>query len=473
MQSVIFARNHSRLLDRSLFTSHRRCCSELSNQQKKIHPGFNNHLYFLNHSTTQDLPRIRSTEARINESELRDHNVLRSALVEAYTRCNARDDAERAFRLFETPSSKLWQRMIECDLRHDDPSKANQRLKQMMDANIEPQTFIWDAFLNFYKNKNQLNKAYDLLCDSSQSKYPPQRENWFKLLWAFGKNDQLHAEMMTYRKMRSLGITLDLSSWNSLLASIGKKGDVDGVQTLFDEMKSANVEPDVVTWNSVLNTLRKAKRIDKMTNLMEEMKSRDIDQDRVTWSVYLSALGEANRIDEMLAKLNEAKLEIFHPDPWNAVLECLGRKRKIEEMMSIFGAMERSGVTPDHVTWSTLLHSLGTAGKLKEMFDLFRQIKDVVISPVPWNAVLSILGKNVANVDLTLSVFNEMKTSSALPNHVTYIIMISMLSQANKEEEMEKFISEGKSRFPEISEYGISQLRKKRIQVEKKINLVE
>eukprot|EP01119_Soliformovum_irregulare_P025456 TRINITY_DN9439_c0_g1_i2.p1 TRINITY_DN9439_c0_g1~~TRINITY_DN9439_c0_g1_i2.p1 ORF type:complete len:389 (+),score=78.08 TRINITY_DN9439_c0_g1_i2:71-1237(+) len=290
-------------------------------------------LQFLNNSHDPDLTTIRCLEEAILETPLSSVHVLHSALLNAYGRCSAREDVERKFNQLKSkhgvPSPQVYEHVIRCNLNSNDASEALMRLDEMVRFNLHPTTHTWNDFIEYYEKHGALMQAYNLMANAS-STCRPSRNNWFKLMFAFGRAMALDEEIKTFYKIKSLGFTFDIREFNILLDSHGRKGRVDDMLKFLEEMEDLNIVPNDVTRCTILTGLGNAQRIEDMMQLFESMKP-----------------------------------DITTCNPWNTVLSTLGKK-EISRMASLFQELKQSSVRPDAYTYGILINAFANAGMKEE-----------------------------------------------------------------------------------------------------------
>eukprot|EP01119_Soliformovum_irregulare_P024075 TRINITY_DN8558_c0_g1_i1.p1 TRINITY_DN8558_c0_g1~~TRINITY_DN8558_c0_g1_i1.p1 ORF type:complete len:574 (-),score=152.69 TRINITY_DN8558_c0_g1_i1:8-1729(-) len=434
MQKISFPRlpiarssiHHSPLRSRSY------CAESL---EHRIQQDVDRHLIFLNHSGKDDLDHIRQREKEINDvSELKGHLTLKIALLNAYATCGARIDAERKFievvRGVNGPprSPKLWSHMLDCDLQHDDLPTAMNRFQWMMELDVEPNDYIWNAFCDYHEKRGQLMNTYELF---SRSKYQPNRNCWLKLMWAFGKSAQIDAELMVYYKMKKLGHGLTPGEWTMLLDSLCTRRRVDCARSLMKQMRPSDF-PHEIAWSTILDAQGKRGQIDDMLQLLDQMKGTIMPDDE-TWSVALATLKKAGRRDEMMAIFNFVKSELRSSKPWNIILS--DKKGKLPDLMALFNEMKSSKATPDEFTWTIVLAALGSANKFKEMLGMFYDLKPKLKDPHSWTAVMNALGKD-GQIEEMMHIFKEMRDTNTTPDHTTWAVILNAHGKAGRVTEL-------------------------------------
>ncbi|KAI4377949.1 hypothetical protein MLD38_015499 [Melastoma candidum] len=255
------------------------------------------------------------------------------------------------------------------------------------------------------------------------------------------------------RTVFDVGPVLDLVSWNAMVDGYVKNGDISAARELFDEMP----DRDVFGWNSMIYGYVANGDMEEARYLFDSMPVRDV----VSGNCMIEGYARIGNIS--------LALEIFDHMPlrnvvsWNSMLalcvrckdhdgcfKLFDRMMKEKEivpdcatLMSVLtatahaGDLERgkyvhsyikgNGIEPDVLLYTALLNMYAKCGAMDLACEVFDQMPDK--SVVSWNSMIMAYGLH-GHGEKALEVFLEMVKRGPLPNHATFVCILSACAHA-------------------------------------------
>lgn len=190
------------------------------------------------------------------------------------------------------------------------------------------------------------------------------------------------------------------------------------------------VRGDVVTWNAMMKACSQIGMISKVFYLMLEMQRRGINPDHVTFVSLLSDLC----CTPILKKITETHSQIIkrgfepHSQTSNCLINAYAKCGSITDSSKVFNGL----IQKDVVSWSTMIQAYAWDGKLDEMLDHFEQMRERGIMPNHFT-FLSLLSacSHVGLVQKGWEFFNSMKEDYNLEPGIEHLTcMVDMLCRA-------------------------------------------
>ncbi|KAG6525023.1 pentatricopeptide repeat-containing protein At5g39350-like [Zingiber officinale] len=190
------------------------------------------------------------------------------------------------------------------------------------------------------------------------------------------------------------------------------------------------VRGDVVTWNAMMKACSQIGTISKVFYLMLEMQRRGISPDHVTFVNLLSDLcctPVLKKITETHSQIIKRGFEI-HRQTSNCLINAYAKGGSIADSSKIFDGI----IQKDVVSWSTMIQAYAWDGKLDQVLDHFEQMRERGVMPNHFT-FLSLLSacSHVGLVQKGWEFFNSMKEDYNLEPGIEHLTcMVDMLCRA-------------------------------------------
>ncbi|CAK7322466.1 unnamed protein product [Dovyalis caffra] len=249
-------------------------------------------------------------------------------------------------------------------------------------------------------------EAVEVFLQMMRAGWSPNRVTFINLLAAISSlsmsklNHQIHALILKYN------VKDDNAIENALLACYGKSGEMENCEGIFSRMSERR---DEVSWNSMISGYIHNEFLAKAMDLVWLMMQRGQRLDCFTFATVLSACASV------------------------ATLEC---------GMEVHACAIRACLESDVVIGSALVDMYSKCGRIDYASRFFYLMP--VRNLYSWNSMISGYARH-GHGDNALRLFTQMKFSGQLPDHVTFVGVLSACSHVG-------LVDEGFEHFKSMNE---------------------
>ena len=301
----------------------------------------------------------------------------------------------------------------------------------------------------------------------------------------------------------------DVQAWNAMMVGYIENGQIEIAEDLFQKMPEHNFE----SWNELISGLVRSKRVTHAINLFMEMPQKC----QKMWNSILLELVRNGLIKQVHAIMEKfpysdvvtwtnlivgyfglgevgGAIQIFELMPardatvWNATVFGLGENDQGEEGLKLFIRMKESGPSADKATFTSVLticSDLPTlqfgkqthADVIKSGFNSFISVSNAMITMyarcgsmhsallefssmsshdiISWNSIICGFAHH-GNGEKALEMFERMRLTDIMPNHITFVGVLSACSHAGLVDQGRYYFDFMKSKCclqPEIEHY--------------------
>ncbi|CAN7118157.1 unnamed protein product [Brassica rapa subsp. narinosa] len=242
--------------------------------------------------------------------------------------------------------------------------------------------------------KSKLPPNYVRTVHASIIKSPFSNEIFIhnRLIDAYAKRGSLHDARKVFDEMPHRNVY----TWNTLVTALAKLGLLDEADSLFRSMP----ERDQCTWNSMVSGFAQRDRCEEALRYLASMHKEGFSLNEYSLASGLSAcssLSDVNRgvqIHSLIAKspclfsdvhIGSALVDMYskcgHVDEaqqcfdelrgyrnvvtWNSLITCYEQNGPVEEALTVFNLMLRSGFEPDEVTLASVISACASLSAVK------------------------------------------------------------------------------------------------------------
>ncbi|XP_057825853.2 pentatricopeptide repeat-containing protein At4g02750 [Cryptomeria japonica] len=408
--------------------------------------------------------------------------LVENTLIKMYVKCASLADARKVFDKMSERDVCSWTLMIAAYAKQGPAEEALILFREMQDVEADQLVFssvvsacaklafieqgmelhrviltrafqshvsVANALIDMYAKCGNVQKAQKLFNEMPE----PDVISWTSLIAGYTHSGLVHEALGFFERMPHR----DIVSWNAMVVGFSQNGFVDEAMKLFNEMPQSNV----VSWNAMITGFAQRGLVDKALKLFQEMPQRDV----VSWNAMLAGFAQNGFVDEALKLFQEM------PRPnlvsWNAMIAGFGQNGHIEETLVVFREMELAGMMPNSKTFACILPACAKFGALEQGKEIHEKIirggfhSDVYVTTalvdmyarcgniekarelfnrmhprpiVSWNAMIGGYAMNGDGKEV-FQLFEEMKYSGMVPNHITLVCVLSACSHAGMVDE--------------------------------------
>ena len=361
--------------------------------------------HFLVHACSRsfDLQRGSEIHGRVLKSGMGRNRSLNNNLMGFYSKCGKFENVQRLFDKLTHRDVISWNTMISCYVQMGLPGEAldvfremrasgvaadeitmisllsacsklrdletGERLHGYIEENgLEISGNLLNCLANMYIECGAMERAHELV---ARSEVGGDVVLWTSLVGGYVKAKRIHAARCVFDHIAEK----NLISWMTMISGYVQGGYYNESLELFIQMRHANVVPDEVLTVTALSA---------STRVEERELGRSIHGLVVKFGMVVDGL-LGNSLIHLYAKCgepNEAHL-VFKQLPsrsvasWNSMLDGFCRSGEFEKAKSFFNEIPNKDV----ISWNTMINTLAKSYQFGELFELFREMQSSSAKP--------------------------------------------------------------------------------------------
>lgn len=411
----------------------------------------------------------------INKSGLQYDVFLGNLLVQMYANCQAMNEAQAVFSNMPKHNTFSWGILIGALVRVGKGKEAIQSFKQMLLECMVPDKVVLLSALSACTIQLALveGKQIHVFVIGTLTESELTVRN--ALVNMYGKCGCLKEALETFHRMSER----DVISWTSIIAvctqhhqalQLFRRMQLEGMapnratfvsvldaccsQDLLSEGKQVHIwilsggcVLDVVVGTAIVNMYAKCGNLECAHKVFDEL----LEKNAVSWTAIITAYAQHGEGKEALQLYQQMQLEGATPDKvtYISVLCACASQALLSEGMQVHATIAESRFESDVAVGTSLVHMYSQCGKLEDARVMFDRMPERHV--VSWNAMIAAYAQHGQGKE-ALHIFHKLQLQGALPDMVTFFIVLSACSHSGLTKEgCTCFISM-------IEDYGITPL---------------
>lgn len=381
--------------------------------------------------------------------------VLKTAIVDMYSKCRRMEDAVKVFNLTPEYDVCLWTTVISGFTQNSQVSEAVRAFHDMELSGILPNNFTFASLLNASSSVLSLDLG----------------KQFHSRVISIGLEDDLYVgNTLVDMYMKCSHITTDavkafrgiaspnVISWTSLIAGFAEHGLEQYSFQLFAEMQAAGMQPNLFTLSTILGACGKMRSPVPTMMLHGHIIKTKADVDIAVGNALVDAYAGGGMTDEAWSVMR--LMNRRDPITYTSLVARLNQKGDHGMALKVFIHMRNDGIEMDEFSLPCFLSAaagLGTmeTGKqlhcysVKSGFQRFNSVSNSLVhlyskcgsthhahrafkdmnkpDQFSWNGLISGLALN-GYISQALSAFDDMRLAGVKPDSVTLLSLISACS---------------------------------------------
>ncbi|KAF9625928.1 hypothetical protein IFM89_027796 [Coptis chinensis] len=263
--------------------------------------------------------------------------------------------------------------------------KAVEWFERMYKTGLMPDEVTYSAVLDVYAMLGKVEEVLSLYEKGRASGWKPDPIAFSVLGKMFGEAGDYDGIRYVLQEMKSVGVEPNLVVYNTLLEAMGKAGKPGLARSLFEEMVGAGVVPNEKTLTALVKIYGKARWGRDALGLWERMRSNGWPMDFILYNTLLSMcadLGLEEEAEKLFGDMKGSDSKCM-PDSWSytAMLNIYGSGGKVEKAVSMFEEMLRLRVKLNVMGCTCLIQCLGKAKRIEDVVRVYGVSMDKGVQP--------------------------------------------------------------------------------------------
>eukprot|EP01018_Ginkgo_biloba_P019597 Gb_25048 [translate_table: standard] len=422
---LYFMDHHSLHPDTSTFTSLLQACvdNKALTEGKLvhahiIHTGFKPNIYLENTLVVMYAKCGSLIDARGVLDQMQARNVVSwTAMIAAYTSHGLSEEALTLFYKMQRTGMQPNPFTLSSVL----PSCANLAAlehgkevhKEIIRSGFQSNLFLASALVDMYVKSGSVENARNVF-----DKMPERNVvSWNAMIAGYAQNGCIDKALDLFEKMPERTVV----SWTAMIAGYAQNGRVDEALILFQNIP----EQDVVSWTTIIAGCAQNGRIDEAFELFQKMPGKNV----VSWTAMIAGFVQNEHFDEALKLFQRMQLTDVKPnaDTFTSVLPACANLAALENGKTVHEDIIRRGSQFDVFVGNALVDMYAKCGRIDDACRVFDKMpKRSVIS---WTAMIVGYGMHGYGKE-ALKIFEQMQHSDMIPNHVTFLGVLSACCHA-------------------------------------------
>ncbi|KAJ4707419.1 Pentatricopeptide repeat-containing protein [Melia azedarach] len=334
--------------------------------------------------------------------------------------------AHQLFAQITEPDTFMYNTMIRCSARSQDPLNGILLYTQMEKSCVKPNKFTFSFVLKACTRLLYRNMGFCVHGKVIKHGFEFNRFVRNTLIYFHANCGDLDAASVLFDG----NAKMDVVAWSALTAGYARRGELSVARSLFDEMPVK----DLVSWNVMITGYVKQREMEKARDLFNEVPKRDV----VTWNAMISGYVLCGMHKQALEMFEEMRNVGERPDDVTTVEFVICLCGIGERAMEVFCGMKEKDVS----TWSSVIGGLAFHGYAEESITLFREMQRLKFRPseITFVGVL-VACSHAGRVEEGKRYFQLMKDEYNIePNIRHYGCMVDLLARAGLLNEAFEFV---------------------------------
>ncbi|KAG8374880.1 hypothetical protein BUALT_Bualt10G0041500 [Buddleja alternifolia] len=274
--------------------------------------------------------------------------------------------------------------IITCAKRCNLFDKAVEWFERMYKTGLMPDEVTYSAVLDVYAKLGKVEEVMSLYERGRASGWKPDPIAFSVLGKMFGEAGDYDGIRYVLQEMKSLGVQPNLVVYNTLLEAMGKAGKPGLARSLFEEMVDSGISPNEKTLTALIKIYGRARWAKDALDLWERMRLNNWPVDFILYNTLLSMCADLGLVEEAEKLFDDMKgSERRKPDSFSytAMLNIYGSGGNVDKAMDLFKEMSEVGVPLNVMGCTCLIQCLGRAKRINDLVRVFESSLESGVKP--------------------------------------------------------------------------------------------
>ncbi|PKA61956.1 Pentatricopeptide repeat-containing protein [Apostasia shenzhenica] len=390
-----------------------------------------------------------------------------NTLLAMYSKCRCLHDMNCLFDMMSKADVVTWNGMISGCVQNGLKTEALELFRRMQDAHIKPDSITLASFLPSFSDSASLKHGKEIHGYILRNNVSMDVFLKSALIDIYFKSNDADMAKKVYNSTR----TMDVVICSAMISGYVLNGMSYDALVMFRKLLVAQIKPNAITVASILpafaclTAIRLGKELHGfvLKNALEghcfvasslvdmyakcgridlgyQIFTRISDKDTVAWNSMIANFSQNGEPEEVFNLYRQMRTEGMKYDnvTISSALSACANLAALNYGKEIHGFMVRGALSSDLYAESALIDMYAKCGDL----NFARRVFDSMMkkSEVSWNSIIAAYGAHGLLND-AVKLFKEMEEAGFLPDHITFLALISACSHTGQVEMGFRFFS--------------------------------
>ncbi|CAM8973860.1 unnamed protein product [Rhodiola kirilowii] len=402
--------------------------------------------------------------------------IIEGSVLDLYVKCSDIKTAYEFFMATETENVVLWNVMLVAYGQLGDLSKAFHIFSQMQVEGLIPNQYTYPSILRTCTSLGALDLGEQI---HSQVVKTGFRHNVYVcsvLIDMYAKHGYLDVARGIFERLDED----DVVAWTAMIAGYTQHDMFAEALKLFKELQVRGIQSDNIVLSNAISACAGMQALGFGKQIHGKSVIHGYSVDLSVGNALVSLYARCGRVQE--AYLAFDRIDVKDSVTWNGLISGFSQSQYYEEALYVFSLMNRAGFEADLFTYASAVSAAANmanvklgkqihANMIKTRYDLETEACNALITlyakcgdlhdsrtefmetreknEISWNSMITAFSQHGFGIE-ALHLFEEMKRYHAVPNHVTFLGVLSACSHVG-------LVDQGMHYFKSMSsEFGLA-----------------
>ncbi|XP_028759592.1 pentatricopeptide repeat-containing protein At4g13650 isoform X2 [Neltuma alba] len=380
--------------------------------------------------------------------------ILEGSLVDLYVKCSDIETAHEFFLTSETENVVLWNMMLVAYGQLDNLNESFDIFRQLLIKGIEPNQFTYPSILRTCTSLGALDLGEQIHTQALKTGFQFNVYVSSVLIDMYAKHGKLDTALKILRRLKED----DVVSWTAMIAGYAQNDMHTNALKLFKEMQDRGIQSDNIGFASAISACAGIQALDlgrqihaqscisgysndlSVGNALVTLYARNgkvreaylafekiFDKNNVSWNSLVSGFAQSEHFEDALslfAKMHQSEVEINF-FTFGSAVSAAANMANIKVGVQIHAMIKKTGYDSEIEVSNALISLYAKCGNINDAKRQFFEMPEK--NEVSWNSMITGYSQHGLGYE-ALSLFEDMKQLGVMPNHVTFVGVLSACS---------------------------------------------
>lgn len=380
--------------------------------------------------------------------------IVEGSLLDLYVKCSGVESAYEFFLTTERENVVLWNVMLVAYGHLDNLSESFRIFREMQIEGVLPNQYTYPSILRTCTSLGALDLGEQIHTQLIKTGFQFNVYVCSVLIDMYAKNGRLNTADGILRRLSED----DVVSWTAMIVGYLQHDMFAEALKLFEEMQNQGIRSDNMGFSSAISACAGIQALNQGRQLHAQSYVSGFWDDLSVGNSLVSLYARCGRVEEALLAFE--KIGAKDSISWNGLISGFAQSGYCEEALNVFSQMNRMGVEINMYTFGSAVSAAANVANIKQGkqihamiiktgYDSETEASNALITlyskcgsiddatreflempeknEVSWNAMITGFSQHGYGIE-AIDLFEKMKQTDAIPNHVTFVGVLSACS---------------------------------------------